>query len=126
MRLLLDTQALIWWFLDDPRLGPRARALIADRSTVVLVSIASFWEISIKHRIGKLDECGSFLLNEVQANGFDVLQIESGHLKGLESFEARPGHKDPFDLLIMVQAIASDAILVTADRKIRSYGLRCL
>ena len=126
MRLLLDTQALIWWVLDDPRLGPRARSLIADRRSTIFVSIASFWEISIKHRIGKLAECGSVLLSEAQANGFKVLEINAEHLRMLETFESRPDHKDPFDLLILVQAIASDAILVTADRKMRSYDLRCL
>jgi PIN domain nuclease of toxin-antitoxin system len=126
MRLLLDTQALIWWVLDDPRLGPRARGLIADRRSTVLVSIASFWEISIKHRIGKLAECGSVLLAEARASSFEILEINGDHLGMLEKFESRPDHKDPFDLLILVQAIASDAILVTADRKMRSYDLRCL
>ena len=126
MKLLLDTQAMIWWFNDDPRLGPRARALISDTRSTVWVSVASFWETSIKHRIGKLDDRGSELMKEVVANGFGIIPIESEHLKALEQFEAVPGHNDPFDLLILIQARAIDAILVTSDRHMRKYDVRCL
>ena len=58
MKLLLDTHSLLWWFNDNPKLGKQARDLIADKRNVVLVSVASFWEISIKNRIGKLEDPG--------------------------------------------------------------------
>ncbi len=93
---------------------------------VVLVSVVSFWEISIKHRIGKLDDQGSIIMREVKDSGFDVIQLGASHLALLEELEPKPGHKDPFDHLILVQAMAEDAILVTSDPFLRSYGVRCL
>ncbi len=126
MKLLLDTQSLIWWLNDDPKLGPRTRSLIAASQSVVLVSVVSFWEVSIKHRIGKLDERGSELMNEAQSSGFEIVEIEREHLAALETFVAIPGHKDPFDHLILIQAKACDAVLVTSDRQLRGYDVRCL
>ncbi len=126
MKLLLDTHALIWWFNDNQRLGPRTRSLIADSNSIVLASVASFWEVSIKYRTGKLADIGSVLMAEALANGFDVIGIENRHLAMLEDFVARPGHRDPFDHLIVVQAMAEDAILVTSDRELRGYDVRCV
>lgn len=126
MKLLLDTNALIWWFSDDPRLGPRTRSLIADSDSTVLVSIVSLWEVSIKHRIGKLDLRGSDLMAEARACGFAIVEIQPQHLAHLEVFEAADGHKDPFDLFILVHALAEGATLVTTDRRMRSYGVPCL
>lgn len=126
MKLLLDTQSLLWWVNDNPRLGSVPRNAIADRRNMVLVSTASFWEISIKHRIGKLEDSGAAVMEESLVNGFDILGMKPAHLAALEAFEALPGHKDPFDHMIMVQAMAEDAVLVTSDRTIRNYGIRCL
>lgn len=61
MRCLLDTHALLWWFFDDPKLSPRARETIAKPENEILVSAASAWEISTKHRIGKLPEAGDIV-----------------------------------------------------------------
>ena len=126
MRLLLDTQALLWWLNDDPRLGQTARALIADTANAVLVSVASFWELSIKSRIGKLDDAGSEVMREVQESRFEIVPIERVHLAMLESLEPVPGHKDPFDHLILVQARERRAVLVTSDRHLRRYDVRCV
>jgi PIN domain nuclease of toxin-antitoxin system len=126
VKLLLDTQALLWWVNDNPKLGPLARTAIADRGNDVLVSVASFWEISIKHRIGKLEDSGPAVMQEALENGFHILGIEAAHLEALEALTPLEGHKDPFDHLILVQAQAEDAILVTSDRHLRSYDLRCL
>ena len=126
MRLLLDTQALLWWLNDDPRLANRTRALIADSRSEVLVSAVSFWELSIKTRIGKLDDQGSVAMCQVESSRFEIVPIEAIHLEHLERLEPQPGHRDPFDHLILIQAIERDAILVTSDRKLRQYGVRCL
>jgi PIN domain nuclease of toxin-antitoxin system len=126
MKLLLDTQALIWWINDDPKLGSRARSLIADDRNQVLVSVASLWEMAIKHRIGKLEDSGAAAYREVQAGRFNVVGIEVDHLQALERLVTRSDHKDPFDHLILAQAIAEDAILVTSDGRMREYGIRCL
>ena len=126
MKLLLDTQSLIWWLNDDPKLGPRTRSLIAAAQSEVLISVVSFWEVSIKHRIGKFDERGSELMHESQSSGFEIVEIEPEHLTALETFVAKPGHKDPFDHLILIQAKAKGAILVTSDRQLCGYDVRCL
>ena len=126
MKLLLDTQSLLWWINDNPKLGPRARASIADKRNAVLVSVASFWEIAIKHRIGKLEDSGSQVMQEAQDSGFTIVAIRAEHLALLEGFDAKPGHKDPFDHLILIHAMAEDVVLVTSDRQLRSYGVKCL
>ena len=126
MKLLLDTQALIWWINDDPKLGSRARNLIADDRNQVLVSVASFWEMAIKHRIGKLEDSGAAAYHEVQAGGFIVVGIDAEHLQALEGLVTQSDHKDPFDHLILAQSLSEDAILVTSDRRMRQYGIRCV
>ena len=126
MKLLLDTNALIWWFNDDPRLGPQTKSLIANPRVAVSVSVASFWEISIKHRLGKLDDCGSELMSEVQQGRFSIIAITAQHLELLECLPLRPEHKDPFDHIILVQAQATGAILVTSDQRMRDYDVQCL
>lgn len=126
MRVLLDTQALLWWLNDDPRLGRKARELIADTSNSVLVSVVSFWELSIKTRIGKLDDPGSQVMREVQDSRFEIVPIEPRHLEMVEALESLPGHRDPFDHLILAQSAERDAILITADRLMARYDVRCL
>ncbi len=126
MKLLLDTHSLLWWFNDNPKLGKQARDLIADKRNVVLVSVASFWEISIKNRIGKLEDSGSIVMREAQDSHFGILEIEAEHLEALGAFVPKPGHNDPFDHLILIHALAQDAVLVTSDRYLRNYGVKCL
>lgn len=126
MKLLLDTQALLWWVNDNPKLSTLARTAIADRGNTVLISVASLWEISIKHRIGKLEDSGSAVLQEALDNGFEIVGIDAAHLTALDALKPLEGHKDPFDHLILVQARTEGAILVTSDRLLRQYDLRCL
>ena len=126
MKLLLDTQSLLWWINDNPKLGTLARDVIADSSNEILVSVASFWEISVKHRIGKLEDSGSAVMREAETGGFSVIRIEAEHLASLEALVAKPGHKDPFDHLILIHAMACDAILITSDAHLRSYGVKCI
>ena len=126
MKLLLDTHSLIWWFNDDQRLGPRTRALIADRENDIFASCVSFWEISIKHRIGKLPEIGSVIHSEARASGFAILEIEQAHLAKLEELPLDPNFKDPFDNLILAQAIVEVATLITGDRKLLKSGIQAI
>jgi PIN domain nuclease of toxin-antitoxin system len=123
MKLLLDTHILLWWLRDDPRLGPGARALIAAAENDVVVSVASLWEIGIKARIGKLTEQAAGVAHEARTSGFRILAIDDRHLARLESLEAAPDHNDPFDHLILAQAMAEDAVLITGDRKMRLYDV---
>jgi len=124
LKLLLDTHSLIWYALDDPRLSATARGLIEDPSSEVLVSPASLWEIAIKVSNGKLalhqpykDFLGQFL----RPGGFRALPIESDHLIHLASLPFPPGHKDPFDRLLIAQAIVEGVAIVGADWAFDGY-----
>jgi len=126
MRLLLDTHVMLWWLKDNPRLGQKTRALIARQETELLVSIASFWELSIKNRLGKVPIPGSTLLGEAERSGMRVLDVRAHHLDALEAIVARARHNDPFDHLILAQAIAEDSMLVTSDQLLLDYDIRSL
>ena len=126
MRVLLDTHVLVWWLKDDPKLGPRPRALIASGSVEVLFSAASCWEASIKHRSGKFELPGSTLFRMAADAGLRFLGIESSHLAQLESLPAFAKHGDPFDHLLIAQTKAEAAALMTADRQMPQYGVRCI
>ncbi len=125
MRMLLDTHVMIRWLRDNPRLGMRTRAAIADPRAELLVSIASFWELSIKTQIGKWAEPGSALIGEARSAGLIVVDVAQRHLAAFEALPFIADHKDLFDHLILAQAIAEDAILVTGDRKLRAYDVPC-
>ncbi len=124
MKLLLDTNALIWWMEDNPKLGPRVRRLIADRANDVLVSIASPWEISIKYRIEKMEQCGSAILNALGEEKMTVLGITPAHLEALEGLPRH--HRDPFDHIILAQAKVEGARIITSDRIMTAYGVPCI
>jgi PIN domain nuclease of toxin-antitoxin system len=124
MKLLLDTHVILWWLRDDPKLGRKTRAMIADANVSPMVSIASFWELSIKARNGKIADAGSRLYEEVLSAGFTVLHLLPHHLAKLEMLERVEGHNDPFDHLMIAQARAEQATLVTSDRKIQQYAIR--
>ena len=126
MKLLLDTHVLVWWLKDDPKLGPGPRALIANGSVEVLFSAASCWEASIKHRSGKFELPGSTLFRMASDAGLVFIGIESDHLAQLESLPTFAKHGDPFDHLLVAQTFVEDAALMTADRKMPQYGVRCI
>lgn len=113
MKLLLDTHALIWWLGDDDRLGPKARALIADPWNDVMVSVVSFWEIVVKVRVGKLEANIKDVINACDRDGFTKLDIGAVHLRQLTALPMH--HRDPFDHLLIAQAISEDATLITSD-----------
>lgn len=120
-RLLLDTHALLWWLADDPRLGPRARDLVADGRNPVYVSAASAWEISIKKALGKLeapDELGTV----VEEEGFETLPISFFHAERVGALP--PIHRDPFDRILVSQAQVEGLEIVTVDEKIPTYGVK--
>ncbi|UEM25290.1 type II toxin-antitoxin system VapC family toxin (plasmid) [Skermanella mucosa] len=119
MRLLLDTHALIWWLDDAPELSDRARPAIADRSNEILVSIASLWEIIIKRALGKL-EFPEDLEKTISEEGFGLLAIGLPHLKTLETLPAL--HRDPFDRMLVAQALADGLVMVSGDPAVARYG----
>jgi PIN domain nuclease of toxin-antitoxin system len=127
MRLLLDTHAFLWWLGDDRRLSKRARKAIADPVRMVYLSPASAWEIATKHRIGRLPEARELLADFpgiLARSGFDELPIAAKHavLAG-----TLPGtHRDPFDRMLVAQALCENMEVVTADDALGTLGARCL
>ncbi|NTE68118.1 type II toxin-antitoxin system VapC family toxin [Agrobacterium tumefaciens] len=121
MRLLLDTHALLWWLNDDEKLGNHARRLIGDPENDVLVSTVSLWEITVKLRIGKLDADIEEILAILPDQGFDRLDITEAHLIALAALPLH--HRDPFDHLLMAQAVAEEAHFVSQDQNVALYGI---
>jgi PIN domain nuclease of toxin-antitoxin system len=127
VKLLLDTHAFLWWIGDDPRLSSPARASIADPGSEVWFSVASAWELAIKAAIGRIETeapLSRFLEEQTRQNGFRVLPVLLGHAAGVESLPDH--HRDPFDRLLVAQAIAEEMTLVSGDRVLRKYGVRVL
>src|SRR3569833_2465614 len=116
MNLLLDSQALLWFLWDDPRLSAAAKSAIENAANRKLVSIASCWEIAIKVGLGKLDlgeSSRSFLERELKFNNMETLAITLAHATMVETLPTH--HRDPFDRLLVAQAAHESLSLVTAD-----------
>jgi PIN domain nuclease of toxin-antitoxin system len=126
LKLLLDTHALLWFAGGEPALGGRARAVIADRSNLVMISAVSLWEAGIKVRIGKLEADVAGLLAESLQAGFALLDLRPEHVLRLMRLPAFADHRDPFDHLLLAQAATEGATFVTADRNARRYGIPVL
>jgi PIN domain nuclease of toxin-antitoxin system len=118
-QLLLDTHAFIWWRENNSRLGADARRRIASAS-IVFISVASAWEAAIKIALGKLRLPGSFEAG-VAASGFDKLPIAFRHAEAVATLPRH--HNDPFDRMLVAQAIAERLTLVTHDRHFAPYGI---
>lgn len=124
MKLLLDTHTLLWWINDDPRLCEPAITAIEDPHNAVWVSIVSLWEIAVKIRSGKMAVDIKDVEREIATIGFKMLAITAQHLDVLSGLPIR--HRDPFDHLLIAQAIEEGAKLVTMDREIRGYPVEVL
>ena len=119
MRLLLDTHALLWSLDGNKRFGPAARSLIADRANDILVSMASLWEIALKTQAGKLNADIRGIFDTLGRNGVTILGVSVAHLTTLTGLPRH--HRDPFDHLLIAQAIAENATLISEDRWVPSY-----
>jgi PIN domain nuclease of toxin-antitoxin system len=111
MRLLLDTQVMLWWLLDNPRLGPETRQLLAAHPAVV--SVASIWEVAIKHRLGKLAVAADVFRDQSLAAGAALLPVLDGHV--IETGQLPLLHHDPFDRLLIAQARVEGLMVVSSD-----------
>jgi PIN domain nuclease of toxin-antitoxin system len=119
MRLLLDTQVMLWWLLDDPRLRRATRNLMT--ATPCVVSVASVWEVAIKHRLGKLPLAPALFLDQSLAAGASILPVLDVH--AIETAELPPVHEDPFDRLLIAQARVEGLMAVSADSHWRGYDV---
>ena len=123
MRLLLDSNALLWWLDDNPRLGDFARRAIAENGAEVFVSIASIWELAIKRAAGKL-VVSQDIAAECQREQFALVPIEPFHAEQAANLPMH--HRDPFDRMLVAQAQAEGLVIVTADATIKRYGVRTM
>ena len=122
MRLLIDTHVALWAITDDPRLSLEARGLLLAPGTRISVSSASVWEIAIKRALGKGDiPMGPHdAVEAFRKSGFDELAISSAHARRV--FALPPIHADPFDRMLVAQALEEPLVLVTHDPKVAAYS----
>ena len=127
MRLLLDTHAFLWWLAGSDRLPLIARRAIGDESNDKLISAASAWEIATKYRLGKLPSAEAVAVDipgAIAGEGFEELAVtvEDGGCAG-----ALPGlHRDPFDRMLIAQALAHGLVLISRESLFERYGVRRL
>ena len=124
MKVLLDTQALLWLIDDDPKLSPRARSVFLDPGNSLFWSVASLWEVAIKLSIGKLDlaeEWRQTIEREMTLNAIRWLPIEPRHCEIVAQLPFL--HRDPFDRLLIAQARYEDMTILTTDPKFSHYGI---
>jgi PIN domain nuclease of toxin-antitoxin system len=128
VRLLLDTHAFLWWVFADPKLSRAARTAISDEAqNSVFVSAASAWEIATKYRIGKL--AGARVVAEdvsgaIAAEGFNPLAVSVLHAERAGGLAG--DHRDPFDRMLIAQAISDDLALVSNERVFEACGVKRL
>lgn len=123
MRLLLDTHVAIWSLTAVHRLPSDLRQMLADRSNDVFVSAASIWEIALKFRLGRKDSPpfdGEEAIRHFTNVGYDFLNVTVTHAAAVGNLDT--AHPDPFDRLLIAQAITEPLILVTRDSKIAAYS----
>ena len=111
MRLLLDTQVALWWLTASPRLSKASRELMS--ASPCAVSVASIWEVALKHGLGKLPVSALRFRDEMRSAGADILSVSDDHV--LATANLAVTHRDPFDRLLIGVAHSEDLVLLTAD-----------
>ena len=123
MKLLLDTHILLWWLSQDRKLSQLETDIITDPDNLIFVSAATAWEIAVKRMIGKL-EAPDDLPAALAANNFFELPITIEHSQKL--YQLPLHHNDPFDRIMVAQAISEDLTFMTRDAKIALYEVRTI
>jgi PIN domain nuclease of toxin-antitoxin system len=124
VRLLLDTHVFLWWVTDDDRMSERAGALVADGANDVYFSAASAWEIAIKAGLGRIDLSGdawTLTPEHLERNAFQALPIHVSHAVGVIALPDI--HRDPFDRMLVAQALTENLTLVSADQDLARYDV---
>lgn len=123
MKLLLDTRAALWWLADDARFGGEADRALADHTNRVLLSAAVVWEVAIKRALGKLKAPPDMTAVLVGA-GAQPLPITLEHAAAVETLPWH--HRDPFDRILVAQALTEGAAIVSSNERLRQYGVSLL
>jgi PIN domain nuclease of toxin-antitoxin system len=124
VKLLLDTHAFLWWVEGAPVLGRRARAEVSNPDNEVFFSIASCWELAIKLSLENLrltQSLDRFILDQLTRNGFVLFGVEFRHVVRVADLPFH--HRDPFDRVLVAQALQDELAIVSADRVFRKYGV---
>ncbi len=124
MSYLLDTHIFLWWVLDNPKLDKETRVLLGETDTDLFLSAVSAWEMAIKAQIGKLilpESVVDFVRKQLVLNDIQSLDITTEH--ALKVFKLPMHHKDPFDRMLIAQAVAENMIIITNDELIRQYDV---
>lgn len=127
MKLLLDTHTLIWWDSDPAQLSPRVLSMCQDPTNQVIISVVSVWEMQIKIQLGKMkvaSPLAHLVEQQVETNGFDLLPIALPHVLRLDLLPLY--HKDPFDRLLVAQALEEDAAILSRDSVLASYPVQVI
>jgi PIN domain nuclease of toxin-antitoxin system len=120
VRLLLDTQVALWWLVGAKRLDAASRRRIA--ASECAVSVASVWEVAIKHRLGRLPVSPATFRDELVKGGAAILAVEDEH--AIRSADLPTSHNDPFDRLLLATALVEGFRLMTADRALLALAER--
>jgi PIN domain nuclease of toxin-antitoxin system len=122
LNLLLDTHVALWAITDNPKLSQKARDLIASPKTNVWISAANVWEIAIKHSLGRGDMpvSGRDAMRYFQESGYRFLPVEAEHAVAVEELPAH--HQDPFDRILVAQALVEPMRLLTHDPLVALYS----
>jgi len=127
MKLLLDTHTFIWWDSEPAKLSARVLKLCQDQANIVLFSVVSAWEIQIKLQLDKLKlnlSLAEVIERQQQTNNIEVLPVTLAHVLALQDLPAY--HKDPFDRLLIAQANAEGAVLLSNDLAFANYSVELI
>jgi PIN domain nuclease of toxin-antitoxin system len=127
MKALLDTQCWLWWIVSPEKLSPEALRLIAEGGNRIYFSVASAWEIAIKHALGKLqlpEPPAAFVPPRLVRDRFLILGVSLEHV--LQVAGLAPYHRDPFDRLLIAQSQLENLPILTADPVFRKYGVELI
>ena len=127
MRILVDTHAFLWELLSDHRSSRKAKEILRSSEHELVFSLVSLWEIAVKTKIGKLNAVGSsvaYIRNEMNTYGMELLPIRYEHILQLEALP--PYHSDPFDRLLLAQAIAESLPILSEDAKFPAYPVKLI
>lgn len=123
MRLLLDTNIVLFILMGDARLKPATLALINEQATERHVSIVTLWEVAIKAGTGRLPLDAASVLAALGPSRLTLLPLEVAHVLALEALPVDPRHRDPFDRILLAQAKVEGLTLLTSDAQLSSYGV---